>query len=80
MFVREKRNKSGVVSVQIIDKSGGRYRVVKTIGSSADLSLVADFVSSGRRYIKELRGASFGAVSPCVSEKQVEDNGVPVPI
>lgn len=58
MFVREKRNKSGVVSVQIIDKSGGRYRVVKTIGSSADLSLVADFVSSGRRYIKELRGAS----------------------
>lgn len=33
MFVRKKRNKSGTVSVQIIDKTRG-YRVVKTIGSS----------------------------------------------
>jgi hypothetical protein len=31
----EKRNPSGVVSVQVIDKSGGRYKVLKTIGSSS---------------------------------------------
>lgn len=34
MFVRKKKNKSGTVSVQIINKSSGSYRVVNTIGSS----------------------------------------------
>ncbi len=33
MFVRRKRNRSGSVSVQVIDKSSG-YRVVKTMGSA----------------------------------------------
>jgi len=32
MFVRKKKNKSGTVSIQIIDKSRGKYRVIKTIG------------------------------------------------
>lgn len=36
MFVRKKPNKSGLVSVQIIDKSHGKYKVVKTVGSSSD--------------------------------------------
>ena len=36
MFVRKKRNRSGSVSVQIIDKSYGTYRVLKIIGSSRD--------------------------------------------
>jgi hypothetical protein len=33
MFVREKPNKSGSTSVQIIDKSNG-YKVVQTVGCS----------------------------------------------
>ncbi len=32
MFVRKKRNKSGSVSIQIISKSRGKYKVFKTIG------------------------------------------------
>jgi hypothetical protein len=32
MFVRKKRNKSGSVSIQIISKSRGKYKVIKTIG------------------------------------------------
>ena len=40
MFVRKKRNKSGSVSVQIIEKHGGRYRVVKNLGSSSDVQEV----------------------------------------
>jgi transposase len=36
MFVREKRNRSGTISVQIIDKSSGSYRVAKTVGTSSD--------------------------------------------
>ncbi len=34
MFVRKLQNRSGSYSVQIISKSTGKYRVVKTIGSS----------------------------------------------
>ena len=41
MFVREKKNKSGTVSIQIIDKSSGSYRVAKTIGSSSDPEEIA---------------------------------------
>jgi transposase len=57
MFVREKRNKSGVVSVQVIDKSGGRYKVAKTIGSSSSASEIARMVLEGERYINSIRGA-----------------------
>ncbi len=41
MFVREKKNKSGTISVQIIDKSSGSYRVIKTVGSSSDPDEIA---------------------------------------
>jgi transposase len=40
MFVRKKKNRSGSISVQIIDKSYGTYRVLKTVGSSRDESEV----------------------------------------
>ncbi|MDR2469356.1 MAG: DUF3872 domain-containing protein [Tannerella sp.] len=45
MFLRKKINPSGVVSVQIIDKSKSRYRVLKTIGSSFDAGEVEDLCS-----------------------------------
>lgn len=35
MFIREKKNKSGSISIQIIDKSNG-YKVVETLGCSSD--------------------------------------------
>ena len=34
MFVRKNRNRSGTISVQIISKQGGCYRVAQTVGSS----------------------------------------------
>ena len=36
MFARKKRNKSGSVSVQVIEKRRGSYRVIQTVGSSKD--------------------------------------------
>jgi len=36
MFVRQKNNQSGTVSIQIVDRSRGRYKVVKTFGCSMD--------------------------------------------
>ncbi|TSC57758.1 MAG: transposase [Candidatus Peregrinibacteria bacterium Greene0416_19] len=35
MFVRKNRNRSGSVSVQVIAKDDGKYRVVRTVGSAA---------------------------------------------
>lgn len=56
MFVRKKKNKSGVTSVQIIDKSSGRYKVQKTIGSSDDPGQVELLVARGQQWIKEYKG------------------------
>lgn len=33
MFIRKNKNRSGSVSIQIVSKQSGRYRIVKTIGS-----------------------------------------------
>jgi hypothetical protein len=51
MFVRKKRNKSGAISIQVIDKSNG-YRVVKTIDSTRDLEEVDRLVALGKRFIQ----------------------------
>lgn len=36
MFVRKLKNRSGSISVQIISKKNGEYRVVRTVGTSRD--------------------------------------------
>lgn len=56
MFFRQKKNRSGVVSVQVIDKSSGKYRLIKTIGSSSDASEVAELVRQAEIWIKERQG------------------------
>jgi hypothetical protein len=56
MFVRKKKNKSGVVSVQIIDKSSGKYKMIKTIGSSSLKEEVDNLVNEGNLYIQEALG------------------------
>lgn len=57
MFVRKKKNKSGVISVQVIDKSSGRYRLLKTIGSSANKIEVDLLYEEGKQWIKDHTGA-----------------------
>lgn len=51
MFVRKKRNNSGAISVQVIDKTRG-YRVVHTVGSSKDREEIERLVEMGRAYIR----------------------------
>jgi len=46
MFVRQKRNKSGRISIQVIDKSAG-YRVAKTIGTADEPGEVARLTEPG---------------------------------
>ena len=55
MFIRKKRNKSGSVSVQIIDKSKG-YRVIKTMGAAHDPHEVQRLMELGNLFITRQRG------------------------
>jgi transposase len=56
MFVRQKQNKSGVISVQVINKSSGKYKVLKTIGSSSDKSIIQQLVKDGEQWIRNYKG------------------------
>jgi len=49
MFIRKKENKSGSVSIQIIDKSSGKYKVVKTIGSSQTEGELASLLHQAKK-------------------------------
>lgn len=55
MFVREKTNKSGVISVQVIAKINGKSKLIKTIGSARDEKTIRELTEKGRHYI-----ATFG--------------------
>ena len=50
MFVRQKQNRSGSVSVQVIDKTDG-YRVIKTMGASRHPEEIERLVELGKAYI-----------------------------
>lgn len=56
MFVRKKPNKSGLVSVQIIDKSQGKYKVVKTVGSSNDPYEIERFMVLAKDQVRQMVG------------------------
>lgn len=56
MFVREKANKNGLVSIQIIDKSSGKYVVRQTVGSSSDPAEIAFLIKKGKQEILRLKG------------------------
>ena len=59
MFVRKKPNKSGVVSIQILEKRSGKSTLLKTVGSSSDPEKIKELFEQGKRLINELRGQSF---------------------
>jgi transposase len=54
MFLRKKKNSSGSISVQIISKSSGKYKVVKTIGSSSNEQEIQKLVYCGKQELERL--------------------------
>ncbi len=56
MFVRKKENKSGKLSVQVIDKSAGKYRVVHTVGCSDDEDQIRLLIHQAQAYITAKKG------------------------
>lgn len=56
MFVRKKKNKSGVVSIHIIDKSSGEYHLYRTVGSSNDAIEIERLFNEARKEIESITG------------------------
>ncbi len=54
MFVRKKKNSSGSISVQIISKKSGKYKVVETVGYSKDEKEIEKLYQEAQAKIKEL--------------------------
>jgi len=75
MFVRKKKNPSGIISVQVIDKSKGTYHVLKTIGSSSDIQTVEELYKHGKIWISNHLGELdiFEKATKEAEEKQVVD-------
>lgn len=75
MFVRKKKNPSGIISIQIIDKSKGRYQVIKTIGSSSDASTIESLYQQGKKWLSSYLGEQdiFEERDKVLEERQVTE-------
>ena len=58
MFVRQKKNKSGSMSVIVVRKEKGRYKLVKTMGSSSDPQEIESLSRQGKEWIRRQTGMS----------------------
>lgn len=68
MFIRQKKNKSGSISVQLLTKEHGRNRLIKTIGSSSDDKQIAFLYEKAKQELERLRGQN----SLFVFEKDIQ--------
>lgn len=57
LFVRKSKNRSGSISVQVISKAGGRYKLLKSFGSSKDRSEIEVLVYRAKQYILKIQGS-----------------------
>ena len=55
MFVREKKNKSGSVSIQIVSKESGTYKVVKSVGYATERPEIERLKVEAKRMLEELK-------------------------
>lgn len=56
MYVRKKKNASGKVSIQVIDKSSGKYSVIKTIGCSDNPVEISALFQQAKKWINDKTG------------------------
>lgn len=52
MFVRRKKNRSGNISIVVVDKHGGKFKELHTVGIATDESEVESLCEKGREWIK----------------------------
>ena len=56
MFVRRKKNRSGTTSVVVVDKHGGKFKELHTIGVSCNDEEIEHLCLEGRKWIKSHLG------------------------
>lgn len=56
MFVRRKANKSGTISVQVVSKSRGKYKVERSFGTGRTESEVVLLEEQAMQYVRAQRG------------------------
>ncbi|MDR0368410.1 MAG: hypothetical protein LBH82_04640, partial [Bacteroidales bacterium] len=56
MFIREVKNRSGSISIQIIRKQNGRYKVVKTVGCAITCPQIESLKMEAKEQLKVLSG------------------------
>jgi hypothetical protein len=56
MFIRRKKNRSGSTNIVVIDKSNGKFREIKTIGTSSDTSEIEKLYQQGKKWLSAYRG------------------------
>jgi len=52
MFVRRKKNRSGTTSVVVVDKHGGKFKELHTVGVASEEQEIAALCERGREWIK----------------------------
>jgi transposase len=56
MFIRKKKNPNGLFTIQVIDKSSGKYRVVKNYGVARNKYQQQGLISEATNWIKQEQG------------------------
>jgi hypothetical protein len=76
MYIRKKQNRSGSISVVIVDKSIGKCRYLKTVGISSDEKEIAELYQQGKKWIAMHSGGRdiFAEHLRRQEEKQVTEN------
>jgi hypothetical protein len=56
MFARRRLNKSGSISVKVISKIRGKSKLIKTIGSSKNETIVNELIYRAKEFINLYKG------------------------
>jgi hypothetical protein len=56
MYVRKKPNKSGSISIVVVEKKGGKAHYLKSLGTSSDASEIEDLYLLGKKWVSEQQG------------------------
>ncbi len=75
MFIRKRKNRTGTVTVVVVDKSNGKFKEIKTIGVSSDSSEIDNLYHQGKKWILSQHGSydMFEEYQRQEEEKQVTD-------
>lgn len=71
MFIRQKKNRSGTTSVLIVEKKGGKFKKLKTLGVSNEEREIDKLIAEGRNWISfQTRGEDIFNHSERIAEEK----------